>query len=184
MSTEDTNTEAWKMYDLARAKMAAELQTERDKCEKLRAERDDALRYKKYWNEWVSLHSGDVQKLLERAAQADIIEAERDKLTEELRLSKLNAGNWHKQFMVAMKERDELAAQNGKIKGALNTWKLAEKHALSYGHLEDADCADVYEQAIKDRDEALALPDLSTGILNSVRAEALMKAADMETGKC
>lgn len=35
-------------------------------------------------------------------------ELERDKLTEELRLSKLNAGNWHKQFMAAMKERDGL----------------------------------------------------------------------------
>ena len=40
-------------------------------CEKLKAERDDALRYKKYWTEWVSLQSGDLRKLPERAEHSE-----------------------------------------------------------------------------------------------------------------
>ena len=92
------------------------------------------------------------------------LKAERDELTEELRLSKLNAGNWHKQFMAAMKERDELAAQVGEMREALSDARLS-----LYGTPYHLTCVD----------EALALPDISTGILNRVRAEALMKAADI-----
>ncbi len=105
---------------------------------KLKAERDDALRYKKYWSEWVSLQSGDIQKLPERAAQADIIEA----------------------------ERDELAAQVERMREAL---------MLGATVIDPDDCPTITQEM----HEALALPDLSTSILNRMRAETAERCAEV-----
>ena len=208
-------------------------------CKKLKAERDDALRYKKYWTEWVSLQSGDIQKLPERAAQADIIEAERDELQRDKQLqgqiisskvqqikaqdeylqsvekNLLEALQWKEQ---AGRERDELtvqvthwkanhasvveqarilkerpdmpiervkayenwvamAAQVEKMQNAIDSF-LAANDPTEFGcacspsiGYSCGPCSTHKRQTVLR--EALALPDLSTGILNKARAEAL-----------
>ena len=123
----------------------------KDQHEKLKAERDDALRYKKYWTEWVSLQSGDLRKLPERAAQADIIEA----------------------------ERDELAAQVEKMR------KDIQRHCR-YINSDYEFCCGICGNKLTEEhhpDCSMSLPDISTSILNRVRAEALRKAADIFESK-
>lgn len=66
-------------------------------------------------------------------------------------------------------ERDELAAQVEKMREALSDARLS-----LYGTPYHLTCVD----------EALALPDISTGILNRVRADALRKAATICNELC
>ena len=128
-------------------------------------------------NEAIGAGNAELIEMLQ--AECKKLKAERDDLTEELRLSKLNAGNWHKQFMVAMEERGELAAQVDAMRDVLKEYSLKENDGMNGSFRVCCSTRPNEPHANCECSEALALPDLSTGILNRVRAEALRQAADI-----
>lgn len=140
----------------------------------------------------------------ELLARIKEMKAERDELAEKLKYASMAA--------TAEAHRcDELAAQVEKMRGALSfyaegshfvladpeAWDTVSGEPPNY-YEDESNTATIEDGSIAKA--ALALPDLSTGILNKVRAEALRKAAaicnelceptllalaaDMEAGKC